>query len=33
VIAPGGKVLYRKSGAAEPLAVKRAIVDYLGRTY
>jgi peroxiredoxin len=33
VIEPGGKVLYRKSGAVEPLAVKRAIVGYLGRTY
>ena len=33
LIAPGGKVLYRKSGSAEPLAVKQAIVGYLGRTY
>jgi peroxiredoxin len=33
LIAPGGKVLYRKAGAIEPLEVKRAIVDYLGRTY
>jgi peroxiredoxin len=33
VIAPGGKVLYRKSGAIEPLEVRRAIVSYLGRTY
>src|SRR5260370_11023252 len=33
LIAPGGKALYRKSGSAEPLAVKRAIVGYLGRTY
>jgi peroxiredoxin len=33
IIEPGGKVLYRKSGAVEPLAVKRAIVGYLGRTY
>ena len=33
VIAPGGKVLYRKSGAIEPLEVKRAIVAFLGRTY
>jgi peroxiredoxin len=33
VIAPGGKILYRKSGAIEPLDVKRAIVGYLGRTY
>jgi peroxiredoxin len=33
IIAPGGKVLYRKSGAIDPLEVKRAIVGYLGRTY
>jgi peroxiredoxin len=33
LITPGGKVLYRKSGSVEPLAVKRAIVGYLGRTY
>jgi peroxiredoxin len=33
LIAPGGKILYRKSGAIEPLEVKRAIVGYLGRTY
>jgi peroxiredoxin len=33
VIAPGGKVLYRKSGAIEPLEVRRAVVAYLGRTY
>jgi thiol-disulfide isomerase/thioredoxin len=33
VVAPGGKVLYRQSGPCEPLAVKRAIVDYLSRTY
>ena len=33
LIAPGGKVLYRKSGAIDPLEVRRAVVDYLGRTY
>ena len=33
LIAPGGKVLYRKSGPCEPLAIKKAIVGYLGRTY
>jgi peroxiredoxin len=33
LIAPGGKVLYRKVGAIDPLEVKRAIVSYLGRTY
>lgn len=33
LIAPGGKVLYRKTGAFDPLELKRAIVGYLGRTY
>jgi peroxiredoxin len=33
LIAPGGKVIYRKTGAIEPLEVRRAIVGYLGRTY
>jgi peroxiredoxin len=33
VIAPGGKVVYRKTGAMEPLELKRAIVGHLGRTY
>lgn len=33
VIAPGGKVLYRKTGAMDPLEVKRAVVGHLGRTY
>ena len=33
IVAPGGKVIYRKSGAIDPLEVKRAIVGYLGRTY
>ncbi len=33
IIAPGGKVIYRKSGGIDPLEVKRAIVGYLGRTY
>jgi thiol-disulfide isomerase/thioredoxin len=33
LIAPGGKIIYRKSGAIEPLEVKRAVVGYLGRTY
>lgn len=33
LIAPGGKVLYRKVGAADPLEVKRAIVGFLKRTY
>jgi peroxiredoxin len=33
LIAPGGKVIYRKTGAIEPLEVKRAVVGRLGRTY
>jgi thiol-disulfide isomerase/thioredoxin len=33
LIAPGGKVIYRHAGPIEPLAVRRAIVDHLGRTY
>jgi len=33
LIAPGGKILYRKAGAADPLEVKRAVVKFLGRTY
>jgi peroxiredoxin len=33
LVAPGGKVLYRKSGPCEPLEVKKAVVGYLGRTY
>jgi hypothetical protein len=33
VIAPGGKVIYRKNGQIDPLAVKKVIADHLGRTY
>jgi len=33
LIAPGGKVVYRNGGAIEPLELKRAIVNVLGRTY
>lgn len=33
LIAPGGKVLYSKSGPCEPMKIKQAIVGYLGRTY
>ncbi|QDU27405.1 thiol-disulfide oxidoreductase [Anatilimnocola aggregata] len=33
LIGPGGKLLYRKNGPIDPLAVRRAIVDQLGRTY
>ena len=33
LIAPGGKVIYRKTGAFDPLKLKRVIVDHLGRTF
>lgn len=33
LIAPGGRVVYRVPGAFDPLALRRAIVDQLGRTY
>jgi peroxiredoxin len=33
LIAPGGKVVYRKVGAIEPLELKKAVADFLGRTY
>ena len=32
LIAPGGKVVNRKEGPIEPLEVRRAIVEVLGRT-
>lgn len=33
VIAPGGEILYRHSGQFDPLTLKRAIVEELGRYY
>ena len=33
LIAPGGKVIYRKHNSIDPLELKRAIVKELGRTY
>jgi thiol-disulfide isomerase/thioredoxin len=33
VVGPGGKVVYRSQGAFDPLALRRAIVGYLGRYY
>jgi peroxiredoxin len=33
IVAPDGKIIYRKMGAIEPLEVKRTIADVLGRTY
>ncbi len=33
LIAPGGKVIYRKHDAVDPMQLKKAIVGQLGRTY
>ncbi len=33
ILAPGGEVVYRKSGGIDPLEVRRAIVAKLGRTF
>ncbi len=33
LIGPGGKIVYRHTGPIDPLEVKRAIVERLGRTY
>jgi len=33
LIVPGGKVIYRKHNAFDPLELKKAIVGQLGRTY
>lgn len=33
LIAPGGEIIYRQLNALEPLELKRAIVERLGRTY
>jgi len=33
LIAPGGKVIYRKQGPLVPLEVRKAIVGHLGRVY
>lgn len=33
LVAPGGKILYRHTGAVDLLELKQAIVEYLGRTY
>jgi thiol-disulfide isomerase/thioredoxin len=33
LIAPGGKVIYRESGAVDAMKLKRAIVEQIGRTY
>jgi thiol-disulfide isomerase/thioredoxin len=33
LVEPGGKVIYRKQGAIDPIELRRAIVGKLGRTY
>lgn len=33
IIAPGGKIVYRHNGPIDPLEVRRAVVDKIGRTY
>ena len=33
LVAPGGKIIYRKSNQIDPLEVRREIVEFLGRTY
>ena len=33
VIAPGGKIIYRRNGQIDPLEVKKVIANHLGRTY
>ena len=33
LVKPGGQIIYRHMGLIDPLEVKRAIVEYLGRTY
>lgn len=33
LIAPGGKIIYRHTNAIDPIEVRKAIVDFMGRTY
>ena len=33
LVEPGGKVTYRRLGLIEPLELKKAIVEYVGRYY
>jgi thiol-disulfide isomerase/thioredoxin len=33
LVKPGGEIVYRHSGQIDPLELKRAIVDHIGRTY
>lgn len=33
LVAPGGQIVYQKMGEIDPLEVKRAVVDHIGRIY
>ena len=33
LVKPGGEIIYRRIGLMDPLELKRAIVEYLGRYY
>jgi hypothetical protein len=33
LIAPGGKIIYRQTNSIEPIEVRKAIVEFIGRTY
>jgi hypothetical protein len=33
LIKPGGEIIYKQLGAIDPLELKKAIVEYLGRYY
>lgn len=33
LVAPGGEIIYRHTGMIDPLEVKRAVVDYVGRYF
>jgi len=33
LVAPGGKVIYRQTGEFDPMELKKAVVNYIGRTY
>jgi hypothetical protein len=30
---PGGKIIYRQTNAIDPIEVRKAIVNHIGRTY
>jgi hypothetical protein len=33
LVKPGGEIIYRKLGIIDPLELKKAIVEYVGRDY